>query len=562
MKERYLDLMEKVLTAYTPEHIESYTRDVERRGITEHGYARLTSNIGILIAHGRLDHMKESFRHMMDLCCEGIPTAREKNGGAAGNDFAVKEIVFCLLELERAGTFARDITDGWRRGLERIDPYRTYTVIADDPPKRIGNWAAFGAASEQVRLYAGIGCEKAFIERQILSQMLSLDENGMYRDPNEPMVYDLVTRLQLAVLYRFGYDGSYRDGLTDMFLRSAEFTLSMQSVSGEIPFGGRSNQFLHNEAFYAALCEFYASFFAGRGDNDRAGAFKGAAEKAARAVMPWLEYEPMSHVKNRYPRQSGYGCEDYAYFDKYMVTAGSWFYLAYLFSDDAVTPAGCPADGMARADETSEHFHKLFLACGDYFAEYEMRADPHYDASGLGRIHRREAPSAICLSVPFAAKPSYRIDTDDPSPLSICGGIYTDGGWVRGCDIGVGYRVSEKRVSEDEVSAELVCERDGTELFRETCRVSDEGVGITVSGAGDTEISFPAFDFDGYEHTDISVSGSSVRVRYKGWVCVYETDGYIRRHDTVCANRSGHYLAFSAVGCGKVTLTVRIEKEG
>ena len=78
MKERYLDLMEKVLTAYTPEHIGSYTRDVERRGITEHGYARLTSNIGILIAHGRLGHMKESFRHMMDLCCEGIPTAREK----------------------------------------------------------------------------------------------------------------------------------------------------------------------------------------------------------------------------------------------------------------------------------------------------------------------------------------------------------------------------------------------------------------------------------------------------------------------------------------------------
>ena len=40
------------------------------------------------------------------------------------------------------------------------------------------------------------------------------------------------------------------------------------------------------------------------------------------------------------------------------------------------------------------------------------------------------------------------------------------------------------------------------------------------------------------------------------------TDGDIRRHDAVCANRSGHYLAFSAVGCGKVTLTVRIEKEG
>ena len=30
---------------------------------------------------------KELFRHMMDLCCEGIPTARATHGVAAGNDF-------------------------------------------------------------------------------------------------------------------------------------------------------------------------------------------------------------------------------------------------------------------------------------------------------------------------------------------------------------------------------------------------------------------------------------------------------------------------------------------
>ena len=35
-------------------------------------------------------------------------------------------------------------------------------------------------------------------------------------------------------------------------LKSADITLAMQSATGEIPFGGRSNQFLHNETFYAA----------------------------------------------------------------------------------------------------------------------------------------------------------------------------------------------------------------------------------------------------------------------------------------------------------------------
>ena len=75
--------------------------------------------------------------------------------------------------------------------MARIEIYTTYSEIAEIPPKRIGNWAAFSAASEQVRKYAGIGDESAFIENQIESQLLSFDENGMYRDPNEPIVYDL-----------------------------------------------------------------------------------------------------------------------------------------------------------------------------------------------------------------------------------------------------------------------------------------------------------------------------------------------------------------------------------
>ena len=51
-REIYLDLMERVLGAYSSEHIDSYTRDTERDGIREHGFARLTANIGILLAHG------------------------------------------------------------------------------------------------------------------------------------------------------------------------------------------------------------------------------------------------------------------------------------------------------------------------------------------------------------------------------------------------------------------------------------------------------------------------------------------------------------------------------
>lgn len=76
----------------------------------------------------------------------------------------------------------------------------------------------------------------------------------MYRDPHEPIVYDMVTRLQLAMALYFGFEGECAKRLEEHLEKSADLTLKMQSITGEIPFGGRSNQFLHNETFYAALC--------------------------------------------------------------------------------------------------------------------------------------------------------------------------------------------------------------------------------------------------------------------------------------------------------------------
>ena len=50
---RYLDLMERAVSAYTSEHMERYLKDVQRGGLAEHGFPRLCSNLGTLLAHGR-----------------------------------------------------------------------------------------------------------------------------------------------------------------------------------------------------------------------------------------------------------------------------------------------------------------------------------------------------------------------------------------------------------------------------------------------------------------------------------------------------------------------------
>ena len=49
----YIDIMEKVLEAYTVEQIRNYTGTVEENMISEHGFPRLCANIGILVSNGR-----------------------------------------------------------------------------------------------------------------------------------------------------------------------------------------------------------------------------------------------------------------------------------------------------------------------------------------------------------------------------------------------------------------------------------------------------------------------------------------------------------------------------
>ena len=73
MKERYFDLMEKVLGAYTDEHIKRYFDDVKRDGVSEHGFPRLVANMGILIANGRCTDLTEiSVKdNILEICCKG-----------------------------------------------------------------------------------------------------------------------------------------------------------------------------------------------------------------------------------------------------------------------------------------------------------------------------------------------------------------------------------------------------------------------------------------------------------------------------------------------------------
>ena len=515
----YLDAMETAVGAYSDAHVMRYAEETEREGVQEHGFPRLTANLAVLVAHGRMTCRTAVLKRMMDVCFRDV--GRKMPPKSGGNDFSVKELVLALQELERAGTFDKAVTDGWRRLMTAAVAARMYTVQPRvGNLKRAYNWSVFGAASEQARIFAGMGGDSEYVERYVSDQLRWFDANGMYRDPGQPMVYDMVTRLQFAAILRLGYDGPSRAALEAEFLKSAEPTFAMQSVAGEIPYGGRSNQFLHNETFYAALCEWYAAFFGTRGELSRAQRFRGAAKRAMASLAYWTDMKPIRHVKNRFPTETGYGCEKYAYFDKYMVTMASWAYLAYRFADDSIAADDASADSEFT---TTEEFHRTMVNRGGYTVQWDWNAQAGYDANGVGRIQRRGAPPAICLSAPCPVNAHYRMDITNDIPFAIA---TADGKLVR------------------------------------PVRVDDGGVVFELKGKGRQTLMLPALVSDGESVSEIRKGERTLEVVFRGWICAYRTDGRIIDTGKTYGNRNGYYRRFDASGEGALRVAISIYPVG
>ena len=556
MKERYISLMELCLSAYSDAHIRRYFAEVQRSGLTEHGFPRLTANIGILIAHGRRQDLLPLFRAMMDFCCTHIPRVQ------AANDFSVREIICCLRELDQSNILEKELLDKWRQELSGIDPQTCYTVKAETPEDPVRNWALYTGVSEFFRQTYGLCDSREFIDLQIASQLKWFDENGMYRDNEEseihqPVVYDLVARGLFCLLLHLGYRGKYYSQVDGFLRKAGHLSLQMQSVTGELPYGGRSNQFLHNEAWLAAIMEFEANRYWQEGDKALAAAYKAGAARALEDVERWLRKRPIRHIKNRFPTESGYGCEDYAYFDKYMITAASFLYAGYLMCNDAI-PAKESFPDTPAVFETSEYFHKLFLRCGDYFAELDLNGDPHYDSSGLGRLHRRGAPSASALSVPCASHPNYRLDLENPMALSICPGLFRNGKWHFAAEPDVVWKCITLESTSEQARAEFQCH-----FFEEPVSIcydlNHNGLAIRVAGRGQIGVLLPSLLFDGEVKTKVFCDRQRLTVSYNGWECAYTTDGQIQSLNRLGGNRNGHYEAFCAVGNQTISVCIQIQ---
>ena len=118
----------------------------------------------------------------------------------------------------------------------------------------------------------------------------------------------------------------------------------------------------------------------------------------------------------------------------------------------------------------------------------------------------------------------------------------------------------EKTVDEDFVRVKFKCTTENGMVIYKSCTVSDKGVEINASGDGKVEILFPVFEFDGETHTETAFLDKKAVVAYKGYKCIYSTDGIIVDKKTVYANRNGHYTGAAAVGDRSVSLKIEISE--
>ena len=563
-KNYYLDVIEKAVNCYSDERLQQWLAETQKNGIQEHGFLRVVALLGVMIAKGRMLHRKELFLQMMTFCCDTMAN------GKGGNDFGVKEILYTLREV-------KDIVPGqlyarWINGMKRLDPLKNYTCLAKDEIHCPGNWAVFNMAGEAVRANMGLCNSTEYFNQQIPSQLTRFDQNGCYRDPHEPMLYDAITRNQFSVMLFEGYDGTYAQQIDQLLKQGELFSLMTQSAHFEFPFGGRSNQMVFNEFVLATCFEYAARRYKNQGDVNLAGMFKRAARLAALATDRFMTQSPAKHVKNSFPWNSIFGGEGYGYYDKYMITVGSNAYMAYLFADDEIEERVCPAEIGGYTLSSSEYFHKFFAAAGGYSLEFDTKGDQQYESTGLGQIHKVGLPGELLSSLPFSPAPGFCITDDcftsyeelqlnwdnipkltNPSAFSLCSAVVSpDGQRVRICDIPADQltpRVTVETENPDQVVFVIEYRSDLLPCpIYERYTLCEDGVTIAVSANLPTGYSllylFPQIMTDGKERGKVTQSEQTLSLSYRGHQVVTEHNGTARDTELDYRNRNGIYRGY------------------
>ena len=550
-KEYYLDVIEQCVRAYPKEEMARMEAadDIQ-------SYSRLVSSLSLLLSAGRMPDDSALWEEMMTRACAALPQVKKQQQ----LDFSVKELMIAYRLMKNR--VSSETLGKWREALSRVTPeeYFKYTTGENN------NINIYNMAGEALREAEGMTDTTSYFQKCWPAQLQKFDENGMYLDEGwgkkNPILYDLTTRVQMQLIFWGGYRGEFAGELDRIMADGGLMTLFTQSAAFQLPYGGRSNQYLFNEALIASNCEYEAVRWKQRGDLVLAGAYKRAAHLAIQTVGRWLCAK--KHIKNFYP-QPEIGCEGYGYYTKYMITLGSFLAIGCLFADDSIEESPAPAELGGYVLTTTSEFNKVFANCAGYSVELDTDADFHYDSTGLGRIHKAGVPAELGLSLPLTATPNYTVAQGAQTTNLAIGP-----GWTNGENVtylselsGPAHTLEILDESPEQVSFRITYQAEGASMMKaassteeasinkekvsiaETYTIDHSGVTIdtVLSGADGLCYRIPLLVTNGRDTTQIEVGEHTARVTLGGHCYTVSTNGRLTVPPERCANRNGEYRA-------------------
>lgn len=576
-KKDYLDVIECVFDSYGVESIEKFME------LPDDVYIftafRTSVMIAYLVERGRRPELLDLWKRVSEKCIstlKNFDSSPEKNTGYI--DMTLEELCISFMLMRE------HVKDEWIEEIRKITPQTHYAYIKKE---QTHNMMVYGLLGMYLRYKLTGEPYEEYFDIVMPWVLECFDENGMYNDFDNALLYDVTPRVRFHKLLWYGYDGKWAKQIDDALKRGGEMTLKMQSATFQIPYGGRSNQFLHNEALQTSVCEYEASRWKKCGDLEKAGQFKRAAHLSLLTIKRYLELpDGPKHIRNEFPQDSLYGIDYYGTFPRYMNALATFIACGYLAADDEIEECICPAETGGYVLETSDRFGKIFAAAEGHSVEYAIVADPVHEMPGLGRYHAFGVPAELGLSMPFVEKPVYllsqnRVSFDVLGPNPIVGEFKkyaTDVAESKNLAISPGY-IDEKGQrhllfeTEKPYGAKILEERPERASFSvqwdsavETITVDKDGVSVSCKlkdgVSGKVFWAIPLLAFNGKERTDIQAGENIICVKYGEFENTVNSASKLSLSDIECGNRNGIYrVVYADSDCNACTVTMKLSKK-
>ena len=224
--------------------------------------ARFIGALGALLQQGRCFDLAGSCIKAMSPVLDDLHQVSTNHG-----EFLVKEAMMAYIALK--DQVEPELRGQWELLFADYDPEVTYGRTRTTTPDILNrqNYLTFSLAGEALKKHMKLADNKRFVYEYLAEQLDKFDDLGMYRDPRCPMVYDITPRMNLEIAEHYtDYDEPFASRLRQTLRNGALCMLLYQSPTGEMPFGGRSNQQNFIEASFAVICELEARRCRAAGD--------------------------------------------------------------------------------------------------------------------------------------------------------------------------------------------------------------------------------------------------------------------------------------------------------